>query len=307
MALPLLPIPSRVLPLALLAFTFLTIRAQEAPVSYYGCLQEVYQRAGANLDSLATRFETDLIQAGVLSDRTGTAYREMLQQIASGIRLETRDIPSFTPPASPEKLSSEARTTCTALSPGITDQEQEDLPSRFLDRRDILRAEEIPASLQAASLLELLDADALEDPFYRVETYFLLEAQSRESEAEATRLRQPLPPPAGMQTLGANLLRVFLNKRDQLVVADQLLPWERLKPLVYEHARRFGDDARYIIEPEPDVKFSSYTRLKDQIALAITEARLQYAQRVFGKSLSGLSPEETQWVFRRFPMAISLP
>ncbi|MDG1572396.1 hypothetical protein OZ410_08715 [Robiginitalea sp. M366] len=269
------------------------------------CLSEAYALRGQNLDSLMQAFETDLLDAGLLEAPGADAYRGMLQQLASGLRLDFWTGPSFSQRSGTEGTPLEANEDCRDQAVTWIARHPDALMTRFLDRLQVLQAENTPADLQASALLDLLQPADLEDPFYRLMTYPLIALQASASAAAAA---QPINNPTGMPpTPGANLMRLYLNERGQVVVADQLVPEEILKARIFEHARRFGAQARYLIEPEPDVKFRGFTRLKDQIARAVTEARDQFARRVLGKPLTELTPTETQWVALRFPMDISLP
>ena len=254
-------------------------------------------------------FEADLSDAGLLSSPDGAGYRALLQQVASGLRLDTWGGPYFSQRAGSSVFgfgNEKTLGSCGEQWARVRSREPDALLTRFLDRRDALLLAETPADLQASAMLDLLDDAALEAPFYRLQTYYLLELQA-DASAEAVRNLQGLSPGGVLEpTLGANLMHIYLNERDQLILDDQLITPERLKGRILEHARRFGPQARYRVAPEPDVKFRNVTRLKDQIAVAITEARDQFARQVFGKPLGSLSVRETEWVSTQFPLNIQL-
>ena len=275
----------------------------------YECLRAGYAAQGVSLDSLMTAFEADLSDAGLLPSPDGAGYRALLQQVASGLRLDSWGGPYFSQRAGRSAYgfgNETALSSCREQWARIRSREPDALLTRFLDRRDALLLAETPADLQASALLDLLDNIALEAPFYRLQTYYLLELQA-DASAEAVRHLQGLLPGGALEpTLGANLMHIYLNERDQLILDDQLITPERLKGRILEHARRFGPQARYRVAPEPDVKFRNVTRLKDQIAVAVTEARDQFARQVFGKPLGSLSPEEAAWVNTQYPLEIRL-
>ena len=102
-------------------------------------------------------------------------------------------------------------------------------------------------------------------------------------------------------------MRVYLNERNQFILSDQVVTPENLTGQVLQHARQFGPEAWYIIEPEADVKFSSLQALQDQIALAISQVRDQYSRSVLGKTWTELNEEERDLVSQKFPLRITLP
>jgi hypothetical protein len=77
--------------------------------------------------------------------------------------------------------------------------------------------------------------------------------------------------------------------------------------LVRDHARTFEQSSLYIIEIEPDVKYSQFVSVKDQIALAISEVRDFYSRSILGKNLTELTTSEQAAVFEKYPIRIVMP
>ena len=294
----------------LMVFGFpVRLPAQETDgaAEYMVCLEEVYPDSGTALESLMNRFEAELIGQGLLESRTSEDYRGLLQRLASGQRIEWVDYRSFSDRYRNLAPDSLALRACNAWLERFKATHPEAVLTRFLDRREAMVREAIPADLQASALLDILRETHLDQVFYRLHTYYLIDLQAL-SPLETG--QDGLIPFTGYSVIpqpGANILRVYLNERNQFLLSDQVVTAERLTEQVLQHARRFGQEAWYIIEPEPDVKFGSLQALQDRIALAVGEVRDQYARTVLGKTWIELNPEERALVSQRFPVRITLP
>ena len=98
-----------------------------------------------------------------------------------------------------------------------------------------------------------------------------------------------------------------MNETNQLISSDQLITPEELLAQVQLHARRYEAQAVYVVEVEDDVKYNSFIGLKDQIALAITQVRDDYARLFLGKTLTELTTIEQEAVFYKYPILIVSP
>jgi hypothetical protein len=287
----------------------LGLPAQETDgaAEYLECLEKTYPDSGAALYSLISRFEAELIGQGLLESHTSEDYRGLLQRLASGQRIEWVDYQGFSDRflnLAPDSLALRA---CNAWLERFKATHPDAVLTRFMDRREAMVREAIPSDLQASALLDILKETHLDQVFYRLHTYYLIDLQALSPSDTGPDGLIPFTGYAVVPQPGANILSVFLNERNQFIVSDQLVTPEQLTEQVLQHARRFGPEAWYIIAPEPDVKFSSLQALQDRIALAIAQVRDQYAQSVLGKTWIELNPEERALVSQKFPLRITLP
>ena len=285
------------------------LRAQETDgaAEYMECLEKAYPDSGAALDSLISRFEAELIGQGLLESRTSEDYRGLLQRLASGQRIEWLDYQGFSDRFRNLVPDSAALRACNAWLERFKATHPEAVLTRFMDRREAMVREAIPSDLQASALLDILKETHLDQVFYRLHTYYLIDLQSLSPTETGPDGFIPFSGYSVVPQPGANILSVFLNERNQFFVSDQLVTPERLTEQVLQHARRFGPEAWYVIEPEPDVKFSSLQALQDRIALAVTSVRDQYARSVLGKTWTELNRDERVLVSDKFPLRITLP
>lgn len=274
---------------------------------FMACRNEAYPDGGAALDSLMLRFESELIGQRLLESSDAEDYRGLLQRLASGQRIEWIDYQGFTDRFRDLAPDSTALRACNAWLERFKATHPEALLTRFLDRREAMVREAIPADLQAAALLDILGENHLDQPFYRLYTYYLIDLQALSPEGTRLDALTPFSGYAVTPQPGANMLRVYLNERNQFILADQVVSPEQMTAQVLRHARQFGPEAWYIIEPEADVKFSSLQALEDRIALAVSQVRDSYARSVLGKTWTELNPEERALVAQKFPLRITLP
>ena len=274
---------------------------------FMSCLREAYPDAGTALDSLMYQFESELIGAGLLESRLPEDYRGLLQRLASGQRIEWIDYQGFSDRFRDLTPDSTALRACNAWLERFKATHPEAVLTRFLDRREAMVRESIPADMQAAALLDILRETHLDQAFYRLHTYYLIDLQALTPAGTGLDGLTPFTGYSVVPQPGANILRVYLNKRNQFLISDQLVTPEQLTQQVSRHARRFGPEAWYIIEPEPDVKFGSLQALQDRIALAVSEMRDQYARSVLGKTWTELNPNERALISQKYPLRITLP
>ena len=279
----------------------------EGAPEFMHCLKEAYPDAGQALDSLMARFESELIGEGLLESPEPEDYRGLLQRLASGQRIEWTDYQGFSDRFRDLTPDSTALRACNAWLERFKATHPEAVLTRFLDRREAMVREGIPADLQAAALLDILRETHLDQPFYRLYTYYLVDLQALSPEGAGLDALTPFSGYSVIPQPGANIMRVYLNERNQFILSDQVVTPENLTGQVLQHARQFGPEAWYIIEPEADVKFSSLQALQDQIALAISQVRDQYSRTTLGKTWTELSAEERALVSQKFPLRITLP
>jgi len=279
----------------------------DGATEFMECLKEAYPDAGRALDSLMARFESELIGEGLLESREPEDYRGLLQRLASGQRIEWLDYRGFSDRFRDLTPDSAALRACNASLERFKATHPEAVLTRFMDRREAMVREAIPADMQAAALLDIMRRTHLDQPFYRLHTYYLIDLQALSPEGAGLDALTPFSGYSVIPQPGANILRIYLNERNQFILADQVVTPEHLTGQVLRHARQFGPEAWYIIEPEADVKFSSLQALQDRIALAISQVRDQYSKTVLGKTWTELNPEERSLVSQKFPLRITLP
>ncbi|MEJ2162403.1 MAG: hypothetical protein P8X60_03555 [Robiginitalea sp.] len=281
---------------------------QETPIEdeLFSCIRFSFSGNSQMLDSLITTFESELIDEGLLESRGAEDYRGLLQRIASEQPiLRGMDSYFFTRfrNMAPDSM---AILTCLETMDRYAVRFPEDLLGRTLNLRQESMTERIPPSTQAAAFLEILEGVDFEIPLYRFLTYHIIDGQAYET-AITTPSLDDLRNRGLMNVNGANVFRVLMNEANQLISGDQLISFDQLLTLVQMHARRFEDRAVYIVEVEEDVKYTSFITLQDQIALAITQVRDDYARRYLGKTLTELTQEEQEAVFYKFPIQIVSP
>ena len=275
--------------------------------TFFSCIRDTYQPDGAVLDSLMAGYEASLVDLDLLEGSAAADYMGLLQRIASGQRIEAAMPFRFRDRLRALPVDSTAWRACQLALERFRSDNPEALLTRFLDRRDVLVTEGIRADLQASSLLDILGEAAFEHPFYRLQTYYLIDLQ-----AGSAALPDLLPETvsgraARYASRGANILRLYLNERTQTIAGDQLVSPEQLAELVHRHAREFGREALYVVELELDVKYRQFVYLKDRIARAVNEVRDDYSRRVFGKTLTEASEAEKMLLENRFPIRVVLP
>lgn len=274
---------------------------------FMACLKQGYPDAGAALDQLMEGFESELIEQGLLESPASDDFRGLLQRLASGQRIEWADYRPFSDRYQEIYPDSAALQACKTGLENFKATNPEAVLTRFLDRREAMLREGIPAEMQAAALLDILGETELDEPFYRLHTYYLVDMQALPPADGGLGVLSPYAGNRVVPEPGANILQLYLNRRNQILLADQLIAPEQLTERVLQHARRFESKAWYIIAPEPDVKFSSLQNLQDRIALAVTQVRDQYARSVLGKTWIELNAEERNLVAQKFPLHITLP
>ena len=279
----------------------------DGAAEFMGCLKEAYPDAGQALDSLMARFESELITEGLLESQEPEDYRGLLQRLASGQRIEWVDYQGFSDRYRNLAPDSTALRACNAWLERFKATHPEAVLTRFMDRREAMVREAIPSDLQAAALLDILRETHLDQPFYRLHTYYLIDLQVLTPEGGTLEALTPFSGYSVIPQPGANIMRVYLNERNQFILSDQVVTPEFLTGEVLRHARQFGPEAWYIIEPEADVKFSSLQALQDRIALAVSQVRDQYSRTVLGKTWTELNPDERDLVSQKFPLRMTLP
>lgn len=272
----------------------------------FDCLRWSYTDRDEALDSLIVTFESELIAEGLMRNSSAEEYRGLLQRIASGQPiLRGMDSYFFTRfrNMAPDTLSI---LTCVERMERYVAQNPESRFGQTVALRELAMQENVPPDMQASDFLEILRISDFETPIYRFLTYHIIDGQAYETATSPPTL-DDLRRRGLISESGANLFQVYMNTAGQLIVNDQLIPQEELLELVQEHARRFEEEAIYVVEIEDDVKYASYIGLKDQIALAITQVRDNYARRFLGKTLTELNEEERDAVFLRYPIRLVSP
>ncbi|WP_445381704.1 ExbD/TolR family protein [Robiginitalea sp. IMCC43444] len=272
----------------------------------FDCIRGAYPNAGLSLDSLMLTFEGELIEEGLLETNSASDYRGLLQQIASGQRIIRPVERNFGPRFLQLEKDSLVYLDCRDMQSKLLSVTEESTLYRFAITKNNLLQQQASASVEAANLLEVLADTDFELPYYRLFTYYIIDMSATEVSLELPSLAE-LQATGGLQSSGANILRIYLNEEQQLVVNDNIYSLEQLKETISTHILQFQKDAVYILEVESDVKYSELTRLKDEIALSITTVRNNYARSRFNKTFLELNPEETALVTRQFPILIVSP
>ena len=283
-------------------------RAQgEAPESaLFSCISNSVGGGPQALDSLITRFEAELVSEGLLEDTDGEGYEGLLQRIASGQGIVRAPELYFGPRFRSLPRYSIALQRCRGILDASANNPGESTLARFEILREAYLHENLDPAMEALAYLELLSTKDLDLPYYRLFTYELIDRQAFITASPGLGYNT-LPSTGQFDTRGANVFRVYLNERNQLIIADQLVSEEQMLKLVTEHARTFEQSSLYIIEMEPDVKYNQFIAVKDQIALAISQVRDNYSRVILGKTLTELTPSEEAAVFGKFPIRIVLP
>lgn len=272
----------------------------------FSCIAETFEDGPQSLDSLITRFENELISEGLLENSDGEAYHGLLQLIASGQGVVRAPEQYFGPRFRSLKMDSIALNDCSKVLVNSDIQSTDSTLIQFEILRESLLHQNLDPALEASAYLDLLNAADLSLPYYRLFTYQLIDRQAFETNYPDTAVTT-YPPLAQLDARGANVFRVYMNERNQLIVSDQLVSQEQMLKLVAGHVRTFEQSSLYIIEVEPDVKYSQFTSVKDQIALAINEVRDTYSRIILGKTLTELSISEQEAVFEKYPIRIVMP
>jgi len=272
----------------------------------YSCIARTSEEGPQVLDSLINRFEGELLSEGLLENTDGDSYRGLLQRIASDQGIVRPPELYFGPRFRSINRDSAALSACSDLLDVNPADPSNSTLIQFEILRDSLLHENLNPALEALAYLDLLTDGDLAMPYYRLFTYELIDRQAFQTSAPDTGFTT-YGPLAQLDARGANVFRVYLNERDQLVVSDQLVSREQMLELVSDHARTFEQSSLYIIEIEPDVKYSQFVSVKDQIALAISEVRDFYSRSILGKNLTELTPSEQAAVFEKYPIRIVMP
>jgi hypothetical protein len=283
-----------------------TSQAETLETQLYACISETFESGPQTLDSLITRFENELIAEGLLENTDGEAYRGLLQRIASDQGIVRAPEQFFGPRFRSFKKDSIALSNCSKILVINNIKPSDSTLVRFEILRESLLHENLDASLEALAYLDLLSESDLALPYYRLFTYDLIDRQAFGTTPPDTGFTT-YAPLAQLDARGANVFRVYLNERDQLIVSDQLVTREQMLELVTGHARTYEQSSLYIIEFEMDVKYSQFVSVKDQIALAISEVRDAYSRAILGKTLSELTASEQAAVYEKYPIRIVIP
>lgn len=270
------------------------------------CLRASFPGHEGLLDSLMTTFETELIGEGLMNSSEAADYRGLLQQIASEQPiLRGMDSYFFTRfrAMAPDTL---AILGCVEAMERYAARNPEEKLGRTLALRESAMADNMAPPQQAIAFLDILETNDFEAPIYRFLTYHLVDGEAYETATRAPTL-DDLRRRGLIDDTGANLFEVLMNEAGQLIVADQLITPEDLQARVQRHARDFREQAVYSVVIEDDVKYAAFIRLKDQIALAVTQVRDDYSRRFLGKTLTELTPEEQAAVFGIYPLRIIAP
>ena len=272
----------------------------------YSCVARTFEDGPQVLDSLINLFEGELLSEGLLENTDGESYRGLLQRIASDQGIVRPPELYFGPRFRSFNRDSIALSDCRkVLDINIINPSNSTLV-QFEILRDSLLHENLNPALEALAYLDLLTDRDLALPYYRLFTYELIDRQAFQTSAPDTGFTT-YGPLAQLDARGANVFRVYLNERDQLIVSDQLVSREQMLELVSDHARTFEQSSLYIIEIEPDVKYSQFVSVKDQISLAISEVRDLYSRSILGKNLTELTTSEQAAVFEKYPIRIVMP
>ena len=272
----------------------------------FECLRGSFTERSGILDSLMTTFESELIVEGLMDNSSPEEYRGFLQRIASEQPvLRGMDAYFFTRfrNLGPDTL---AILHCVETMERFSAQNPGDRLGQTLSLRQELIDENTAPAQQASALLDILETSDFEKPIYRLLTYHIIDGQAYVT-ASSSPVAGGLIGLGSLNDNGANLFQVLMNEAGQLIVSDQLVTPEELLLQVQRHAREFEQQAVYLVEVEDDVKYGAFIRLKDQIALAVTRVRDDYARRYLGKTLTELTPEERLAVFEKYPLQLISP
>ncbi len=272
----------------------------------FSCIAQTFEDGPQALDSLINRFEGELLSEGLLENTDGESYRGLLQRIASDQGIVRPPELYFGPRFRSIHKDSVTLNECSKILDISTIKPSDSTLIQFEILRESLLHENLNPALEALAYLDLLTDRDLALPYYRLLTYELIDRQAFQTTTPDTGI-PTYGPLTQLDARGANVFRVYLNERDQLIVSDQLVSREQMLKLVSSHARTFEQSALYIIEVEPDVKFSQFVSVKDQISLAISEVRDLYSRSILGKNLTELTTSEQAAVFEKYPIRIVMP
>ncbi|MGB5188480.1 MAG: hypothetical protein WBN54_00300 [Robiginitalea sp.] len=272
----------------------------------FSCIAQTFEDGPQALDSLINRFENELLSEGLLENTDGEGYRGLLQRIASDQGIIRPPELYFGPRFRSLNKDSIALYECSKILTESNIRPSDSTLIQFEILRESLLHENLNPALEALAYLELLTFGDLASPYYRLLTYELIDRQAFQTTTPDTGFTT-YGPLAQLDARGANVFRVYINERDQLIVSDQLVSRDQMFKLVTGHARTFEQSSLYIIEVEPDVKYSQFVSVKDHIALAISEVRDLYSRAILGKNLTELTTSEQAAVFDKYPIRIVMP
>jgi hypothetical protein len=302
----------RLVLLLLLVYSSHQLRAQQAAIEteIFDCVRAAYQSGGYSLDSLMLSFEANLVGEGLISDRSGAEYRSLLQQIASGQRILRPMERLFSSQVARIIPDSAAYKECLYLQVRFLRRAPESTFSRFAAQTMTIRDSSMTAREESRILLNVLDEAALEQPLYRLLTYYLIDLAATEESFETPSLDSIRDEgnnrldPLGT---GQNSLRLYYTQENQILIDNVRMDPEYVNRRIERHLRSYGADAVFVVDIDPDLSFRDYMAVKDQILLVIDSVRNQYAQERFGKTLASLTEAEKAMVDRRYPIQVIFP
>ena len=123
-----------------------------------------------------------------------------------------------------------------------------------------------------------------------------------------------LEPPPETKENRRNVLEIFVNLHDQLLVQGDLADIGELRETTKKHVNNFGRDPKYSDSPQDAVvslkndkgtSYDMYMAVQNELRAAYNEMRDEYAQNTFGRDYIDLNKDDQKKVREEYPLKIS--
>ncbi|MCB0374359.1 MAG: biopolymer transporter ExbD [Sinomicrobium sp.] len=111
-----------------------------------------------------------------------------------------------------------------------------------------------------------------------------------------------------------NILRIRINKNDQILADDRLVPLNELPSLVKRFINNNGQlpalsdspqEAVISLRNDRETSYKTYVSVLNELIAVYTDLRAAYAKRTWNKTMDELTPAELAAVKKAYPQLIS--
>lgn len=159
-----------------------------------------------------------------------------------------------------------------------------------------------------------LNAGSMADIAFLLLIFFLVTTTISQEQGLLVRLPSWKPDVPVTKIQPRNVLKVFINADNQLLVRAQVMDLDQLKQKVIEFINNPNRDPSLAISPnkalislqnDRGTSYETFIEVYDNIKAAYTELRNESAMLKYGKTFMAISRSEKQLIRQKIPMAIS--
>ncbi len=264
------------------------------------CVYRSYEDDGTKLAKLISDYENLLVNEGILKDNTGSSYRKILQNIAK--EGDIKKTPSKFFQIELQKIGKPNGIKLQECQKALLQDSVLYDISKFKSLEKVIvntqKSFDLRPDLIAKDYLNILTNNDFELDFYKLRTYFLFEIMNTNDRIsrKLPELRKEKP-----KSDLSKALKIYLTKKNEILVDNKNVNLEELKKLVQEYEFKNKSESIISLRNNRNAMYKRYMDIQNAIIGEINNLREKLAKEKYNTTFNKLTKEQAGIIKKIYP------